>query len=108
MWRHWYVFISFQSTLILIVARGCVTGRILEGLRTYLADEGKPGTYRWDALDGYEGGEKNSLDKHPDLQAKVRRCITQGFIDHEDFNGVGSFSDGIQELSINASHRIQR
>ncbi|KAJ5034958.1 uncharacterized protein L3040_008225 [Drepanopeziza brunnea f. sp. 'multigermtubi'] len=72
-WRHW----------------GCVTGKVLEGIRTFLADPDAPGTYRWDALDGYdsEGVEKNSLEKHPDLQEKVRRCITQGFIDAEDFNG---------------------
>ena len=25
---------------------------------------------------------------HPDLQEKVRRCVNQGFIDPEDFNGV--------------------
>lgn len=25
---------------------------------------------------------------HPDLQEKVRRCVNQGFIDLEDFNGV--------------------
>ncbi|KAI9047017.1 hypothetical protein LZ554_009091 [Drepanopeziza brunnea f. sp. 'monogermtubi'] len=72
-WRHW----------------GCVTGKVLEGIRNLLADPDAPGKYRWDALDGYdsEGVEKNSLEKHPDLQEKVRRCITQGFIDAEDFNG---------------------
>lgn len=39
-------------------------------------------------LDGFESGDKNSLDKKPQLQEKVRRCITQGFIDPEDYNGV--------------------
>jgi len=39
-------------------------------------------------LDGFDGDEKNSLDKHPDLQEKVKRVITQGFIDPEDWNGV--------------------
>jgi hypothetical protein len=75
-WRHW----------------GCVTGKVLEGIRTLLADPDVPGKYQWDALDGYdsEGVEKNSLEKHPDLQEKVRRCITQGFIDAEDFNGVSN------------------
>jgi hypothetical protein len=28
---------------------------------------------------------------HPDLQEKVKRVITQGFIDPEDFNGVSYF-----------------
>lgn len=70
--------------------RGCVTGRQLENIRKFLEGEDKVGSgvYRWDFLDGYEGEEKNSLDKYPDLQEKVRRCITQGFIDPEDFNGV--------------------
>ncbi|KAH7390222.1 hypothetical protein BKA64DRAFT_117823 [Cadophora sp. MPI-SDFR-AT-0126] len=70
-WRHW----------------GCVTGKVLQGLRDLVADPDKPGEYRWDMLDGFESGDKNSLDKTPKLQEKVRRCITQGFIDHEDFNG---------------------
>lgn len=57
-------------------------------MRNYLEDPAKPGTYRWDFLDGYDGDEKNSLAKHPDLQEKVRRVVTQGFIDPEDWNGV--------------------
>jgi len=40
-------------------------------------------------LDGYEGDDPSSLAHHPDLQAKVRRVIIQGYIDPEDFNGVG-------------------
>ncbi|KAG4443504.1 hypothetical protein IFR05_000977 [Cadophora sp. M221] len=70
-WRHW----------------GCVSGKVLQGLRTLVEDPDTPGSYRWDMLDGFESGDKNSLDKNPALQEKVRRCITQGFIDHEDFNG---------------------
>ncbi|KIN07976.1 hypothetical protein OIDMADRAFT_110631 [Oidiodendron maius Zn] len=70
-WKHW----------------GCVTGHQLQNIRNNLEDPNSPGTYRWDFLDGYEGDEKNSLDKHPELQEKVRRVITQGFIDPEDFNG---------------------
>ncbi|KAH8816821.1 hypothetical protein F5884DRAFT_853250 [Xylogone sp. PMI_703] len=72
-WRHW----------------GCVTGKQLQNIRKFLEGEDKIGSgeYRWDFLDGYEGEEKNSLDKYPELQEKVRRCITQGFIDPEDFNG---------------------
>ena len=68
--------------------RGCVTGAQLQNMRNNLEDPENPGVYRWDFLDGYEGDEKNSLDKYPDLQEKVRRVITQGFIDPEDFNGV--------------------
>ncbi|TVY90003.1 hypothetical protein LAWI1_G005092 [Lachnellula willkommii] len=56
-------------------------------MREKLEDPESPGTYRWDYMDGYDSGEKNSLDRFPDLQEKVRRVITQGFIDPEDFNG---------------------
>ncbi|OWP03113.1 hypothetical protein B2J93_6430 [Marssonina coronariae] len=72
-WRHW----------------GCVTGKVIEGIRNLILDPANPGTYRWDMLDGYdsEGIEKNSLERKPELQEKVRRCITQGFIDEYDFNG---------------------
>jgi hypothetical protein len=59
-------------------------------MRTYLEDPRNLGNYRWDALDGYEGEEKHSLENHPKLQEKVRRVITQGFIDPEDFNGVSN------------------
>lgn len=72
-WRHW----------------GCVTGKVIQNIREAL-DDGNGG-YRWDYLDGYDGDEKGSLQKSPELQAKVRRCITQGFIDPEDFNGVSIF-----------------
>ncbi|TAQ86629.1 hypothetical protein B7494_g5043 [Chlorociboria aeruginascens] len=72
-WKHW----------------GCVTGKQLQNLRTYLEgdDAVGSGVYRWDFLDGLEDEGKGSLIGHPDLQEKVRRCITQGFIDPEDFNG---------------------
>jgi hypothetical protein len=60
---------------------------ISEYISNLSQDPGNPGVYRWDFLDGYDGEEKNSLDKHPDLQEKVRRVVTQGFIDPEDFNG---------------------
>ena len=60
----------------------------MQNIRENLVDPNQPGTYLWDKLDGYEGEERNSLDKSPDLQEKVRRDITQGFIDPEDFNGV--------------------
>jgi len=72
----------------LMLPRGCVTGKILQNIQNNIEDPNKPGTYRWDYLDGYEGDDKNSLERHPDLQEKVRRVITQGFIDPEDFNGV--------------------
>ncbi|TVY33589.1 PARP-type zinc finger-containing protein, partial [Lachnellula subtilissima] len=70
-WKHW----------------GCVTGAQIQNMREKLEDPDDPGTYRWDFLDGYDSGEKNSIDRFPDLQEKVRRVITQGFIDPEDFNG---------------------
>ncbi|KAE8454507.1 hypothetical protein EG329_000130 [Mollisiaceae sp. DMI_Dod_QoI] len=70
-WRHW----------------GCVTGKMLQNIRAKLEDPSAPGTYKWDYLDGYEGDEKGSLERYPDMQEKVRRCINQGFIDPEDFNG---------------------
>jgi len=57
-------------------------------MREYLGDHDNPGSYHWDMLDGYDGEDKNSLEHHPALQEKVRRVITQGFIDPEDFNGV--------------------
>ncbi|CAD6502041.1 BgTH12-02284 [Blumeria graminis f. sp. triticale] len=69
-WRHW----------------GCVTGKVLLNIREALDPTGS-GNYEWDLLDGYQGSEKNSLNHFPDLQAKVRRVISQGFIDYEDFNG---------------------
>ncbi|KAJ8069462.1 hypothetical protein OCU04_003116 [Sclerotinia nivalis] len=68
-WKHW----------------GCVTGKQLENMRTYLED-GKGG-YMWDKLDGYNDGGKGSLDDHPEMQEKVRRVVTQGFIDPEDWKG---------------------
>jgi hypothetical protein len=70
-WKHW----------------GCVSGKQLQSVRAYLDPEGT-GNYQWDHLDGYDSGDKGSLDAHPDLQEKIRRVITQGYIDEEDFNGV--------------------
>lgn len=67
-----------------------MTGFQLQNIRSELEDPKKPGTYRWDYLDGYDGDDKNSLDKTPDLQEKVRQAITNGFIDPEDFNGVST------------------
>ncbi|KHJ35347.1 putative zf-parp type zinc finger protein [Erysiphe necator] len=70
-WRHW----------------GCVTGKILQNIRNTLDHNGS-GDYTWDALDGYYGAdEKSSLEHFPDLQDKVRRVVTQGYIDSEDFKG---------------------
>ena len=70
-WKHW----------------GCVTGAQIANMREYLLDQAT-NEYQWGALDGYDGEEKNSLARHPDLQEKVRRVITQGYIDPEDWNGV--------------------
>lgn len=68
-----------------------MTGKQLQNLRLYLEgeDNQNSGNYRWDFLDGYDGDDKGSLEGHPELQEKVRRVVTQGYIDPEDFNGVG-------------------
>jgi hypothetical protein len=58
-----------------------------------MLDPAGTGNYQWDRLDGYDSGDRGSLDAHPDLQEKVRRVITQGYIDPEDFNGVSSTRD---------------
>lgn len=65
-----------------------MTGAQIKNMRDYLANPATGG-YNWDALDGYEGDEKNSLSRAPDLQDKVRKAIEQGHVDDEDFNGVG-------------------
>lgn len=59
-------------------------------MRIYLEGEDNvsSGEYRWDFLDGYQDGGSGGLDGHPEEQAKVRRVVTQGFIDPEDFKGV--------------------
>jgi hypothetical protein len=86
--QHQIAVRSYFIWKINIYCRGCVTGFQLQNLRASLADREYPGTYRWDRLDGYDGADdKNSLEIHPDMQEKVRRVITQGFIDPEDFNG---------------------
>lgn len=72
-WSHW----------------GCVTGKKLQNMREYLDPNGT-GDYRWDMLDGYDDEGKGGLAGRPDLQEKVRRCITQGYIDAEDWKGVSS------------------
>ncbi|KAF4984272.1 hypothetical protein FZEAL_484 [Fusarium zealandicum] len=61
-WKHW----------------GCVSGQQLENLRIMCETDGG---YDCDAIDGWDELED------PDLKEKVHRCISQGFIDHEDFNG---------------------
>ena len=70
--------------------RGCVTGKQIENLRKYLEDPNQPGIYRWDFMDGYDEDGKSGLASKPDLQEKVRRVVTQGHIDPEDWNGVSS------------------
>lgn len=74
-WKHW----------------GCITGRQLQNVREYLDPEGT-GDYQWDRLDGYDDEGKGGLVSHPDLQEKVRRVVTQGFIDAEDWKGVSCIS----------------
>lgn len=60
-------------------------------MRSYLEDDRKPkgsGVYMWDKMDGYDDEGKGSLNDHPEIQEKVRRVVTQGFIDPEDWKGV--------------------
>lgn len=57
-------------------------------MRKYLEKTEDSGDYDWDKMDGYNDGGKGSLDDHPDMQEKVRRVVTQGFIDPEDWKGV--------------------
>lgn len=66
-----------------------MSGKQLQSVRAALDPEGT-GNYDFSMLDGYDSEDRGSLDDYPDLQEKVRRVITQGFIDAEDFNGVGS------------------
>jgi hypothetical protein len=82
------IFVPMHSIAFANYFRGCVTGKVIENIRGSIEDPAKPGNYRWDILDGYDGDEKNSLQDSPKLQEKVRRVVTQGFIDPEDWNGV--------------------
>jgi hypothetical protein len=75
-------------------------------LREYL-DPAGTGDYQWDRLDGYDSEDKGSLNAHPDLQAKVRRVVTQGFIDQEDWNGVSSTASDPKYL-LTVVFRTQR
>ncbi|RGP60551.1 putative uvsb pi-3 kinase [Fusarium longipes] len=63
-WKHW----------------GCVSGQQLENVREICQQS--DGSFDCDMIDGYE-----ELHEHEELQEKVRRCVNQGFIDPEDFNG---------------------
>jgi len=71
-WKHW----------------GCVSGKQLQNMRQQLSTG--PNEYDFDMLDGYDDDDPSGLKSHPDLQEKVRRVITQGFIDPEDWNGVST------------------
>ncbi|TLD07750.1 hypothetical protein PgNI_10759 [Pyricularia grisea] len=68
-WKHW----------------GCVSGFQLCNVRDAVQEE--EGKFNWDLLDGYD-----ELSDHPDLQAKIRRCVEQGHIDPEDFRGDPKFN----------------
>lgn len=63
------------------------------------------GSYDFDGIDGYEEMKfvvpsfdwavaviNFGYSDHPELQAKVRRCVEQGHIDPEDFKGVSPLS----------------
>lgn len=89
------------------LCRGCVTGKQLENLRNQLEDPHKKGVYNFDMLDGYEGDENGNLGDEPELQAKVRRVVEQGFIDPEDWKGVSVLLVEILSL-LTQSFRILR
>ncbi|KAL7940010.1 hypothetical protein V8C42DRAFT_338872 [Trichoderma barbatum] len=61
-WKHW----------------GCVTKAQIAGLQKSCG--GDPEAYDYDAIVGYS-------ELEPMIQEKVRRCLNQGIIDFEDFNG---------------------
>ncbi|KAL2129067.1 hypothetical protein VTI74DRAFT_8282 [Chaetomium olivicolor] len=69
-WRHW----------------GCVSGEQCTNMQKKLGKDSS-GEYRWDMLDGWE-----ELQEHPDAVEKVKRVITQGHIDPEDFNGDPAYN----------------
>ncbi|KAL6871835.1 hypothetical protein J3F83DRAFT_616328 [Trichoderma novae-zelandiae] len=62
-WKHW----------------GCVSGSQLVNLQE--ACGGDPDNYDFDAIDGFD--ELND----DEIKEKVKRCVRQGHIDPEDFNG---------------------
>ena len=90
--------------------RGCVSGLQLQHLREALADPDQPDGYNWEMLDGYgDEDDKFSLSDHPELQEKVRRVIMQGFIDHEDWNGVCLYTfKSLPLIVLTTSGRTQR
>ncbi|UKZ95444.1 uncharacterized protein TrAFT101_010288 [Trichoderma asperellum] len=62
-WKHW----------------GCVSGAQIAGLQELCG--GDPDNYDFDAIDGYDELDDN------EVKEKIQRCIKQGHIDPEDFNG---------------------
>jgi hypothetical protein len=61
---------------------------VLQNLREQLEHPTKQGEYQWDYFDGLQGDDpKDCLPL--DAQEKVKRCVEQGFIDPEDWKGVG-------------------
>ena len=71
--------------------RGCVSGKQLENIRNSIEHPVHEGQYDWDMMDGLQGEDKKDR-LPPDDQEKVKRCITQGFIDPEDWNGDPEFN----------------
>ncbi|KAI1080547.1 zf-PARP-domain-containing protein [Whalleya microplaca] len=67
-WRHW----------------GCVSGKTISNLQEKISSGDG---YEWDMIDGYD-----EMGDHTDIQEKIRRVVTQGHIDAEDFNGDPDFN----------------
>ncbi|PTB61530.1 zf-PARP-domain-containing protein, partial [Trichoderma citrinoviride] len=63
-WKHW----------------GCVSGSQLVNLQEACGND--PDNYDFDAIDGFDELQDE------ELKEKVKRCVRQGHIDPEDFNGV--------------------
>lgn len=90
--------------LLIAFVRGCVSGSQLVNLQE-ACDQGD-GKYDFDSIDGYDelrlvlvlvpAAMKPGVGRvwltflcsDPEIQEKIRRCVKQGHIDAEDFNGV--------------------
>lgn len=96
---------SFLTDSALVLVRGCVSGAQIQHMQDKIRQA--DGSYNWDMIDGYDEleyvhvpvGVRHVLfdsvtcilttlrSDHPDLQEKIRRVVTQGHIDPEDFRG---------------------
>ncbi|KAL2210263.1 zf-PARP-domain-containing protein [Sarocladium strictum] len=81
---------------------GCVSGAQIGTLRE-LCDMGD-GEYDYNIIDGYD-----EMEDHPDVQEKIRRCVQQGHIDPEDFNGDPEKNKpGVKGIHLTAKQKEKR